>query len=270
MEVALIVNVILGLIALRVLFSWLRIFNEYERGVVFRLGKVKPEPLGPGLGIVIPLLDKLVKVDMRTVTLDVPPQDVITKDNITIRVSAVVYYRVENPNKAVVSIENFGYATSQSAQSILRSTIGQFDLDNLLSNREGISEKIQVLIDDQTEPWGIKVNNVDIKDIEIPTDMQRALARQAEAERERRAKIIAAEGEFQAAEKLCDAAKLMQIYPMALQMRYLQTLAELGTQNSTTIVFPLPMDILSAFQKTIETGGLPIIKQAPIENGEAL
>jgi regulator of protease activity HflC (stomatin/prohibitin superfamily) len=265
MEFQWILNIILAIVAIRILFSWLRVFNEYERGVVFRLGKVQAQPLGPGIGIVVPVLDKLVKVDMRTVTLDVPPQDVITRDNITIRVSAVVYYRVENPTKAVVSIENYGYATSQSAQSILRSIIGQFDLDSVLSNREAISEKIQVLIDDQTEPWGIKVINVDIKDVEIPADMQRALARQAEAERERRAKIIAAEGEHQAAEKLCEAAQLMQQFPMALQMRYLQTLAELGTENSTTIVFPLPMDILSAFKQTLETGGLPIIQQKPPE-----
>lgn len=248
---ALITQVVVGIVILRILFSWLRIFNEYERGVVFRLGKVMPRPLGPGIGIVIPLIDKMVKVDMRTVTLDVPPQDVITKDNITVRVSAVVYYRVEDPTKAIVSIENYGYATSQSAQSILRSIIGQFDLDNVLSNREEISKQIQIIIDDQTEPWGIKVINVDIKDVELPSDMQRALARQAEAERERRAKIIGADAEYQAAEKLCQAAQLMEQYPMALQMRYLQTLAEISTENSSTVVFPVPIDILSAFKEFI-------------------
>ncbi|XVJ52270.1 MAG: slipin family protein [Vampirovibrio sp.] len=263
--VGLIIQIVIALGVLRILFSWLRIFNEYERGVVFRLGKVLSQPLGPGIGIVIPFLDKMVKVDMRTVTLDVPPQDVITKDNITARVSAVVYYRVVDPIKAVVSIENYGYATSQSAQSILRSIIGQFELDNVLSNREAISKKLELIIDDQTEPWGIKVINVDIKDVELPVDMQRALARQAEAERERRAKIIGADAEFQAAEKLCQAAQLMERYPMALQMRYLQTLAEISTENSSTVVFPVPIDILSAFKDLLKghtpvEGLLPLVK----------
>jgi len=256
--ISIIIKVVGGIIVLRILFGWLRIFNEYERGVVFRLGKVLPKPLGPGIGIVIPLIDKMVKVDMRTVTLDVPPQDVITRDNITSRISAVVYYRVEDPIKAVVAIENYGYATSQSAQSILRSIIGQFDLDKVLSNREEISEQIQLIIDDQTEPWGIKVINVDIKDVELPVEMQRAFAKQAEAERERRGKIILAEGEFQAAEKLCQAAQLMQEYPMALQMRYLQTLAEISTENSSTIVFPLPIDMMSAFQAVLNKSGMPL------------
>ncbi len=273
---ALITQVVVGIVILRILFSWLRIFNEYERGVVFRLGKVMPRPLGPGIGIVIPLIDKMVKVDMRTVTLDVPPQDVITKDNITVRVSAVVYYRVEDPTKAIVSIENYGYATSQSAQSILRSIIGQFDLDNVLSNREEISKQIQIIIDDQTEPWGIKVINVDIKDVELPSDMQRALARQAEAERERRAKIIGADAEYQAAEKLCQAAQLMEQYPMALQMRYLQTLAEISTENSSTVVFPVPIDILSAFKefitkdpKSLAGMPLPVIQHPPQEHKDS-
>jgi regulator of protease activity HflC (stomatin/prohibitin superfamily) len=268
--IGLIVQVVIGLTALRILFSWLRIFNEYERGVVFRLGKVQPRPLGPGIGIVVPLLDKMVKVDMRTVTLDVAPQDVITKDNITARVSAVVYYRVADPVKAVVSIENYAYATSQSAQSILRSIIGQFELDSVLSNRKAISEQLEVIIDDQTEPWGIKVINVDIKDVELPADMQRAIARQAEAERERRAKIIGADAEFQAAEKLCQAAQLMERYPMALQMRYLQTLAEISTENSSTVVFPVPIDILSAFKDfavshTANASLLPVIQSAPLQ-----
>jgi regulator of protease activity HflC (stomatin/prohibitin superfamily) len=258
----LIIQVVIGLLVLRVLFSWLRIFNEYERGVVFRLGKVLPQPLGPGIGIVIPLLDKMVKVDMRTVTLDVPPQDVITKDNVTSRISAVVYYRVEDPIRAVVSIENYAYATSQSAQSIMRSVIGQFDLDDVLSSRSKISEQIESIIDAQTEPWGIKVITVDIKDVELPVEMQRALAKQAEAERERRAKIINAEGEFQAAEKLCQAAALMQEHPMALQMRYLQTLTELGTENSSTIVFPMPIDLLSSLQGFLKKGdGSPALPQ---------
>lgn len=236
-----------------VVSQWIRIINEYERGVVFRLGRVQAQALKPGLKVLLfpPLVDRLVKVDMRTVTLDVPPQDVITKDNITVRVSAVVYYKVTDAVRAVTSIENYGYATSQIAQTVLRSIVGQFDFDSLLSNRDEIGDRLQSLIDTHTDPWGIKVSNVDIKDVEIPADMQRALARQAEAERERRAKIISAEGEFQAAEKLIEAAKLMEQHPMALQMRYLQTLMDMSPNNAKTIVFPLPMNLLKGFEKLL-------------------
>ena len=240
-------------VTLYILSQWIRIINEYERGVVFRLGRMRPEVLGPGVNVLFfpPAVDRLIKVDMRTITLEVPPQDVMTKDNITVRVSAVVYYKVVDALRAVVSVENFGYATAQSAQTILLSVIGQFDLNTLLSNREGIGNQMEALIDAQTEPWGIKVLNVDIKDVEIPTDMKRVLARQAEAERDRNAKIIAAEGEFQAAEKLCQAAALMEEHPMALQMRYLQTVLELGSENTNTVIFPIPIDLLEGFKHLV-------------------
>lgn len=233
------------------LLGWIRVLSEYERGVVFRLGRVVSEPVGPGLIILLapPVIDKMTKVDLRTVTLDVPPQDVITKDNVSIKVNAVVYYRVLDPIKAILEIEDYHYATSQMAQTTLRSIVGQFDLDDLLSNREKISHQIQGILDEQTDPWGIKVANVEIKHVDLPVDMQRAMARQAEAERERRAKIIAAEGEFQAAEKLVQAADMMAAHPMALQMRYLQTMLELGTERTSTIFFPMPIDLMSAFMK---------------------
>ena len=236
------------------LFNWIRVLPEYERGVVFRLGRVQRKLEGPGLILLYapPFVDQMVKIDLRTVTLDVPPQDVITRDNISVRVNAVLYYRVMDPIKAVIEIEDYAYATSQIAQTTLRSIIGQVDLDELLMNRDKISNEIQTIIDEQTDPWGIKVSNVEIKHVEIPGEMQRAIARQAEAERERRAKIIAAEGEFQAAQKLCEAAAMMEEHPMALQMRYLQTLVELGTENSSTVVFPLPIDIMSAFTQHLQ------------------
>lgn len=233
-----------------ILLSWIKILSEYERGVVFRLGRLVHEPVGPGLFILVapPVFDRMVKVDLRTVTLDVPPQDVITRDNVSIKVNAVVYYRVLDPVKAVLEIEDYHYATSQMAQTTLRSIVGQVNMDDLLSEREKISADIQDILDEQTDPWGIKVTNVEIKHVDLPVDMQRAMARQAEAERERRAKVIAAEGEFQAAEKLVQAASMMGAHPMALQMRYLQTMVEVGAEHNSTIFFPMPMDMLDAFR----------------------
>ena len=232
-----------------ILLSWVRVLNEYERGVKFTLGRLNSTPVGPGLVVLFapPLIDRIQVIDLRTVTMDVPPQDVITKDNISIKVNAVVFYRVVNPVKAVMEIEDYNYSTSQMAQTTLRSTVGQVELDELLSNRETISHKIQAILDEQTEPWGIKVTNVEIKYIDLPPDMQRAMAKQAEAERERRAKIINAEGEYQAAEKLVAAADAMAAHPMALQMRYLQTMVEIGAEHNTTIFFPVPVDIISSF-----------------------
>jgi regulator of protease activity HflC (stomatin/prohibitin superfamily) len=238
-----------GIILVLFLIRWFRVLNEYERGVVFRLGRLVQEPVGPGLIILLapPFIDKMHRVDLRTVTLDVPPQDVITKDNVSIKVNAVVYYRVLDPNRAISAITDYPYATSQMAQTTLRSIVGQATLDELLSEREKISNEIQSILDLQTDPWGIKVSNVEIKHVDLPADMQRAMARQAEAERERRAKIISAEGELQAAEKLVQAAEKMHSQPMALQMRYLQTVVEVGAEKNSTILFPLPMEILEAF-----------------------
>jgi regulator of protease activity HflC (stomatin/prohibitin superfamily) len=225
----------------------IRIAREYERGVIFRLGRLRSPPKGPGLFLLIPVVDKMVKVDLRTVTLNVPPQEVITKDNVPVRVNAVAYFRIIDPERAIVQIENFMVATSQISQTTLRSVLGQHVLDELLSEREKINEILQRIIDEATAPWGIKVSIVEVKDVEIPAGMQRAMARQAEAERERRAKVINAEGEFQASERLREAAQVMSTQPIALQLRYLQTLLELGSSQSTTIVFPAPIDLLSPF-----------------------
>lgn len=243
------VAAVVGFIVVSFFASWVRVLSEYERGIVFRLGRVLPEPIGPGLIILIlpPMIDRMVKVDLRTVTLDVPPQDIITKDNVSVKVSAVVYYRVVDPVKAVMEIENYHFATTQMAQTTLRSILGQCEMDELLSNRDKISNEIQIILDEQTESWGIKVSNVEMKNVDLPPDMQRAMARQAEAERERRAKIISAEGEAQAAQKLVEAAVAMGSHPMAMQMRYLQTMVEIGAENSSTIFFPVPVDMLSAF-----------------------
>jgi regulator of protease activity HflC (stomatin/prohibitin superfamily) len=219
--------------------------REYERGIVFRLGRLLPAPKGPGLFLLIPVVDRMVKVDLRTITLTVPPQEVITKDNVPVRVNAVAYFRIVDPKAAIVQIENYMVATSQIAQTTLRSVLGQHVLDELLSEREKINSILQSIIDESTAPWGIKVSIVEVKDVEIPTGMQRAMARQAEAERERRAKIINSEGEFQAAERLKDAALVIAEQPVALQLRYLQTLLELGSSPATTIVFPV--DLLRAF-----------------------
>jgi regulator of protease activity HflC (stomatin/prohibitin superfamily) len=228
----------------------IRIVNEYERGVVFRLGRVDPKNVkGPGLRLLVPFIDRMYKVDLRTVTMDVPPQEVITKDNVTIKVNAVVYFNVMNPVAAVIKIANHLMATSLIAQTTLRNILGQHELDEILAEREKIGQALQKIIDEATDAWGIKVSTVEIKDIELPDIMRRAMARQAEAERERRAKVIAADGEFQASQKLHEAATIIERTHTALQLRYLQTLVEIGAENSTTIVFPLPLDMVSAFHK---------------------
>ncbi len=226
--------------------SSVRVLREYERGVIFRLGRLIAQK-GPGLILLIPLIDRMVKVDLRTVTLNVPPQEVITRDNVPCRVNAVAYFRVVDPNRAVVEVENYLVATSQISQTALRSVLGKAELDQLLADRERLNEELQKIIDESTEPWGVKVTAVEIKDVEIPEQMQRAMARQAEAERERRAKIINSEGEWQAAQKLTDAADIISTNPASLQLRYLQTLLEIGTNQNTTVVFPLPMDVLEPF-----------------------
>jgi regulator of protease activity HflC (stomatin/prohibitin superfamily) len=224
-----------------------KVVREYERGIIFRLGRLLPEPKGPGLFFLIPIVDRMVKVDLRTITLNIPPQEVITKDNVPVRVNAVAYFRIIAPKDAIVQVENFMAATSQIAQTTLRSVLGQHQLDELLSEREKINAILQEIIDEATGPWGIKVSIVEVKDVEIPGDMQRAMARQAEAERERRAKIINAEGEYQAAERLKDAALVIEEHPIALQLRYLQTLLEIGGGNTSTIVFPAPIELLRPF-----------------------
>ncbi len=228
--------------------SAIKILREYERGVIFRLGRLIGAK-GPGIIFIIPGVDKLMRISLRLVTLDIPPQDVITHDNISIKVNAVVYFRVMDPNKAVVEVENYLYATSQLAQTTLRSVVGQADLDELLSQRDKINLKLQDILDKHTEPWGIKVSLVETKQVDLPENMQRAIARQAEAEREKRAKIIHAEGEFQAAEKLTQAANVISVNPTALQLRFLQTLAEIATEKNSTTIFPVPIDIISPFLK---------------------
>jgi regulator of protease activity HflC (stomatin/prohibitin superfamily) len=245
--VAVYVIAAVALVVVLFLFSAIKVAREYERGVIFRLGRLLPEPKGPGLFILIPVIDRMVKVDLRTITLNVPPQEVITKDNVPVRVNAVAYFRIIEPKAAIVQIENFMVATSQISQTTLRSVLGQHVLDELLSERDKINAILQQIIDEATAPWGVKVSIVEVKDVEIPASMQRAMARQAEAERERRAKVINAEGEFQAAERLKDAALVMTEQPMALQLRYLQTLLEIGATNATTIVFPAPIDLLTPF-----------------------
>jgi len=243
----LIAFVVVLFIVVLFLFSAIKVAREYERGIIFRLGRLLPEPKGPGLFLLIPVVDRMVKVDLRTITLNIPPQEVITKDNVPVRVNAVAYFRIVAPKDAIVQIENFMVATSQIAQTTLRSVLGQHQLDELLSEREKINAILQGIIDEQTAPWGIKVSIVEVKDVEIPQSMQRAMARQAEAERERRAKIINAEGEFQAAERLKDAAIVIEEHPIALQLRYLQTLLELGAGNTSTIIFPAPIDLIKPF-----------------------
>jgi regulator of protease activity HflC (stomatin/prohibitin superfamily) len=247
MTAALIVLGVVLFMLILFLISAIKVAREYERGIVFRLGRLFPEPKGPGLFLLIPIVDRMVRVDPRTITLQIPPQEVITKDNVPVRVNAVAYFRIVDPKAAIVQIENYMVATSQIAQTTLRSVLGQHSLDELLSEREKINAILQGIIDEQTAPWGIKVSIVEVKDVEIPQGMQRAMARQAEAERERRAKVINAEGEFQASERLKDAALVIEEHPVALQLRYLQTLLELGSSASTTIVFPAPVDIISSF-----------------------
>ncbi len=228
-------------------FRWINILNEYERAVVFRLGRILPEPKGPGLVLILWPIDRIVRISLRTVVLDVPPQDIITRDNVSVKVNAVVYYRVLQPNKAVVEVENFNYATSQLAQTTLRSILGQADLDSLLSERDKLNEQLQSIIDLQTDPWGIKVSAVEVKHVDLPQEMQRAMARQAEAEREKRAKVIHAEGERQAAVSLANAADTMSNNSITLQLRYLQTLTDIAAERNSTIIFPLPMDIVKPF-----------------------
>ncbi len=247
MNAAIIIIAVLFLLLVLFLFSAIKVAREYERGIIFRLGRLLPNPKGPGLFLLIPIVDRMVKVDLRTITLTIPPQEVITKDNVPVRVNAVSYFRIVDPKAAIVQIENFMVATSQIAQTTLRSVLGQHVLDELLSEREKINSILQGIIDESTAPWGIKVSIVEVKDVEIPSSMQRAMARQAEAERERRAKIINSEGEFQAAERLKDAAIVIAEQPVALQLRYLQTLLELGASQSTTIVFPAPIDLIRPF-----------------------
>ena len=228
------------------LSSAIKILREYERGVVFRLGRIIPVK-GPGLVLIWPIIDKLVKVSLRTVTMDVPAQDVITKDNISVKVNAVIYFRVMDSIKAITEVEDFYYATSQMAQTTLRSILGQSQLDDLLSKREEVNAELQKVIDFQTEPWGIKVTTVEVKNVDLPIEMQRAIAKQAEAERERRAKVIHAEGEFQASQKLADAANIIATAPSALQLRFLQTLTEIATEKNSTIIFPVPIDLIKPF-----------------------
>ena len=239
---------IAALIIFFILSQVIKILNEYERGVIFRLGRLIASK-GPGIIFLIPLIDKMQRISLRLITLDIPPQDVITKDNVSIKVNAVVYYRVMDPNNAVVDVENFAYATSQLAQTTLRSVCGQAELDELLAEREKISVRLQEILDKDTDPWGIKVAKVEIKHIDLPPEMQRAMAKQAEAERERRAKIIHAEGEFQASAKLSEAAAVISKDPTALQLRYLQTLAEIATEKNSTILFPIPIDLFKHFFK---------------------
>jgi regulator of protease activity HflC (stomatin/prohibitin superfamily) len=247
---------------------FIRILREYERGVVFRLGRLLDPPKGPGVVFLIPIVDRLVKVDLRTITLNIPPQEVITKDNVPARVNAVAYFRIVDPKAAIVQVENFMVATLQIAQTTLRSVLGQHQLDELLSEREKINAILQGIIDEQTAPWGIKVSIVEVKDVEIPQGMQRAMARQAEAERERRAKVINAEGEFQASERLKDAAEVIEPHPIALQLRYLQTLLELGSSQSTTIVFPVPIEMLRPFADVL-AAPQPIGSRAASESRQA-
>ena len=254
MAVAGIAIVAVLVILLLILFAAVKIAREYERGVIFRLGRLLPHPKGPGIFLLIPVVDRMVRVDLRTVTLNVPPQEVITKDNVPVRVNAVAYFRIVEPNAAIVQVENFMSATSQISQTTLRSILGQHVLDELLSERDKLNSMLQEQIDDQTSPWGIKVSIVEVKDVEIPAGMQRAMARQAEAERERRAKVISAEGEFQASERLKDAAAVMSQQPITVQLRYLQTLLEIGASNNSTIIFPIPIDLLTALSNAADRG----------------
>src|SRR5438094_3678879 len=254
MTAALVIVAALAFLFVLFLTSAIKVAREYQRGIVFRLGRLLPEPKGPGLFLLIPIVDRMVKVELRTITLMIPPQEVITKDNVPARVNAVAYFRIVDPQAAIVQVENFMVATLQIAQTTLRSVLGQHVLDELLSEREKINTILQGIIDEATAPWGIKVSIVEVKDVEIPQGMQRAMARQAEAERERRAKVSNAEGEVQASERLKDAAVVIETHPIALQLRYLQTLLELGSSASTTIVFPAPLDLLKPFLERTNSG----------------
>ncbi|MCK4296211.1 MAG: slipin family protein [Candidatus Marinimicrobia bacterium] len=240
------------ILILLVLSSAIKILKEYERGVIFRLGRLSAAR-GPGIFIIIPFIDKMVRVSLRTVVHDVPEQDIITRDNVSVKVNAVVYFRVLDPSKAIVEVEDYYYATSQLSQTTLRSILGQAELDELLSKRDKINTELQTILDQATDPWGIKVSQVEIKHVDLPSDMQRAMAKQAEAERERRAKIINAQGEFQAAQKLLDAAEIMNKQPITVQLRYLQTLREVATENNSTIIFPLPIDLVKPLVALLES-----------------
>jgi regulator of protease activity HflC (stomatin/prohibitin superfamily) len=250
--------IIAVLFALGLLAKWINILKEYERGVVFRLGRVLAKPKGPGFVVVLWPIDRMVRVSLRTVVMDIPPQDVITRDNVSLKVSAVVYFRVIDPNKSVIAVEEFRFATSQLSQTTLRSVLGQVDLDELLAEREKINQRLQAIIDRHSDPWGVKIALVEVKQVDLPQEMQRAIARQAEAEREKRAKIIHAEGEFAAAQRLSDAAEVMQREPATLQLRYLQTLTEIATEKNSTIVFPLPIDTILPFLQMREEARTPM------------
>ena len=237
------------LIVLLYVFSSIKVLREYERGVIFRLGKLLAEPKGPGVVLVFAPIDRMVRVSLRTVVLDVPPQDIITRDNVSVKVNAVVFFRVMDPRQAIVAVENFHYATSQLAQTTLRSVLGQADLDDLLSERDRLNQQLQQILDHQTDPWGVKVSSVEVKHVDLPADMQRAIARQAEAEREKRAKIIHAEGELSASEKLSQAAGVIAKEPLAITLRYLQTLTEISAEKNSTIIFPLPIELLQMIKQ---------------------
>ena len=255
MTAALVAVAVIAFLLILFLISAVKVAREYERGVIFRLGRLLPNPKGPGLFLLIPIVDRMVKVDLRTITLNIPPQEVITKDNVPVRVNAVAYFRIVEPKNAIVQVENYMVATSQIAQTTLRSVLGQHQLDELLSERDKINSILQSIIDEGTSPWGIKVSIVEVKDVEIPTGMQRAMARQAEAERERRAKVIAAEGEFQASERLKDAAEVLAQNPISLQLRFLQTMLEISSERSSTIILPVPIDIVKPFIEASERAG---------------
>ncbi|NOY57400.1 MAG: slipin family protein [Calditrichaeota bacterium] len=240
--------VIIVILAILLIASAIKVFREYDRGVVFRLGRLV-DYKGPGIFFIIPIIDRVVKVGLRTIVMDVPPQDIITKDNVSVKVNAVLYFRVVDPSKAIVEVEDYLYATSQLAQTTLRSTLGQAELDELLSARDKINQELQTIIDRHTDPWGIKVSLVEVKHVDLPVEMQRAMARQAEAERERRAKVIHAEGEFQASQKLADAAEVLSKRPASLQLRFLQTLTEIASENNSTTIFPVPIDLLTPFME---------------------
>jgi regulator of protease activity HflC (stomatin/prohibitin superfamily) len=252
-----IVSIVIIVFAIIILANAIRVLREYERGVIFRLGRLIGNNgiKGPGLILLIPVIDKMVKVSLRTVVMDIPTQDIITQDNVSIKVNAVVYFRVIEPQKAIIGVENFLVATSQLSQTTLRSVLGQSELDDILSQRDKINHKLQQIIDANTEPWGIKVSNVEVKQIDLPQEMQRAMAKQAEAERERRSKVIAAEGEFQASQRLADAAKVLSEHSSALTLRYLQTLREIATEKNSTTIFPIPIDFLKPFLKEAENKG---------------
>ena len=245
----------IGLILLAIFFlNWIKVLNEYERGVIFRLGKLLPYPKGPGLIFVFSPIDRMVKMNLRLVALDVPPQDVIMRDNVSVKVNAVIFFRVVHPIKAVVEVENFLYATSQLAQTTLRSVLGQVEFDGLLSERERLNMQLQDILDKHTDPWGIKVTSVEVKHVDLPAEMTRALAKQAEAEREKRAKIIHADGEFEASDKLAAAAKIVGQHPMGIQLRYLQTLTEIATEKNSTVIFPLPIELMQEFLNRAKGG----------------